>query len=144
VGENQQNEKGNDMKAIELYPSCNEYGYFSSPYEYQPIVDSFGTVLIQVDDNDYQGDSRVIYEKDGKYGYLNFGWGSCSGCDALQACDSYDDIESLISELENDIKWFDSLDDLKAYFTSKDWELDYSWHSDETKEFVKQVLEYNA
>ena len=82
------------MKAETLYPN---FSYCES--DYQPIVDSFGNVLIQVDDADYQGDTRVLYEKDGKYGYLNFGWGSCSGCDALQACCNIEEIQELINSL---------------------------------------------
>jgi hypothetical protein len=136
------------MKAKQLYPDLinNVFGdeHFSSPYDYEPIITSFGNALIVVDDNDYQGDSRILYEQDGKYGYLILGWGSCSGCDALQACDSYEDIESLINELRNEIKWFDSLGELKAYVSSKDWELEYSWHADETKDFVAKVLLYES
>lgn len=34
---------------------------------------------------DYQGDYAAIVEKDGKVGLTIIGYGSCSGCDALQA-----------------------------------------------------------
>lgn len=132
--------------AKELYPECwkdeQERGSFYGPADYQPIIDEIGNVLIQVDDNDYQGDSRVLYEKDGKYGFLIFGWGSCSGCDSLQACNNTNDIQELINELVNDVKWFDSLEELQKYFSEKDWELEYSWHADETKDFITKVLEY--
>ena len=110
---------------------------------YQPIIDSFGKVIVQVEDNDYQGDTRVVYEKDGQYGFLNFGWGSCSGCDALQACSSEKEVDDLIDSLEQDVKWFASLDELKNYLTAK--ERDYSYYSHEYNwsNFVKQVMELN-
>ena len=57
-------------------------------YDYQPMLNAFGKVAIQVDDDAYQGDSRLLYDENGKIGVLIFGWGSCSGCDALQACGS--------------------------------------------------------
>lgn len=60
-----------------------ETNYF---WDYKPIVNSFGKIIIQVNDGDYQEDSYILLEDDGRYGYLSFGWGSCSGCDALQAC----------------------------------------------------------
>lgn len=130
--------------AKEIYPEYwkkeQERGSFYGPSDYTPILEQFGNIVLQVDDDDYQGDSRVLYEKDGKYGYLIFGWGSCSGCDSLQGCDKISQIQSLIDELENDISWFNSLDDLKEYFRSKDWVLEYSWHQDETKEFIEKVL----
>ena len=127
-----------------LYP---DYGVdsdsFYGPCDYQPIINSFGKVLIQVDDKDYQGDTRVILESGGKIGWLNFGWGSCSGCDALQACNNHADIDALILDLKNSIKWFDTIDELKQYFSTKDWSLDYSWHEIEQKQFIEQVLNYN-
>lgn len=132
--------------AKELYPEYLEMeqkdGYFYGPCDYQPILKSIGTILIQVDEGDYQGDSMVLYKKGSKYGYLIFGWGSCSGCDALQACENMEEIQSLIDQLHNDVKWFDSLNDLKAYFINKDWELEYLYHSDGGKEFIEKVINY--
>lgn len=127
--------------AAELYPKYEGDDYWYSTGDYQPMLEEFGSILVQVDDHDYQGDSRLLYEKDGKYGYLIFGWGSCSGCDALQACGSQEEVQELMDSMSHDIKWFDSLDELKAYFTSKDWELEWS-HGDETKEFIEKVLNY--
>ena len=132
--------------AKELYPSYWEEeemnGNFYGPNNYQPIIDELGNVLVQVDDNDYLGDSRVLYEKDGKYGYLIFGWGSCSGCDSLQGCENTDDIQSLMDDLEANVRWFDSLDEVKQYFKDKDWCLEFCWHAEETKEFVDNVINY--
>lgn len=124
------------MKAKELYPNKEEF------YDYQPIINSFGNILIQIDDVDYSGDSRILYQKDGKYGYLIFGWGSCSGCDALQACDNYDDVDELIESLKNNIKWYSSLQELQEYFKTKDWGLEYSCNQGETKEFIDKVLKF--
>ncbi len=123
----------------ELFPEQSE-GYFYGG-DYQPIIDSFGKVLLQVDDADYQGDTRVVLESEGKFGVLIFGWGSCSGCDALQACGSHSDINSLIESLHNDITWFDSLEELKAWSAARDWELQWAWHSSETKDFVEKIKE---
>jgi hypothetical protein len=134
-----------ELIARSLYPEyASEDGSFYGPSNYQPIIDSFGKVLIQVDDSDYQGDTRVILEKDGKFGWLNFGWGSCSGCDSLQACNSYSDIERLINDLRGSIKWYDSYEDLRKYFQEKDWELEYSWHAAEQKQFIQRVIEYDT
>ena len=117
--------------------------YFFGPYDYQPIIEHFGDVLIQVDDADYQGDTRVLLKGFRGYGILIFGWGSCSGCDALQACKSYDEIDALIQDLDNDIIWFSSLESCKNWVKNRDWELQYSYHCDETKEFIDKVLNYN-
>jgi hypothetical protein len=132
--------------AKEIYPSYWEEeqkdGSFYGPGNYQPIINELGNVLVQVDDNDYQGDSRILYEKDGKYGFLIFGWGSCSGCDSLQACENIWEIQALMENLGNSIRWYDTIDELKQYFKDKDWDLEYSWHAEETKEFVDKVINY--
>lgn len=121
-----------------LYPDQGADPFYG-PADYQPLIGSFGEILLQVDDKDYQGDTRVILKRGDEYGLLIFGWGSCSGCDALQACDTYQDIENLRTGLESDIKWMPAKD-LLAYLETHDWKGDYSWHDDgETKQFVEQA-----
>ena len=121
----------------ELYPE--DECYWS---DYQPMLDAFGNIAVQVDDDDYQGDSRVLYDENGEIGLLIFGWGSCSGCDALQACGSLEEVQELCDKLQEDIKWFDDKKQALEYFTSHDWQGDYSWHQTETKEFVNKCIEY--
>ncbi len=110
--------------------------------DYQPMLNAFGKIVIQVDDCDYSGDSRVLYDDNGKIGCLIFGWGSCSGCDALQACDSLEEVQGLCDSLQNDINWFSNREEALEWFTTHDWLGDYCWHESETKEFVKKSIEY--
>lgn len=125
-------------KAKEIY----ENDRFSW-YDYQPMLDEFGEILIQVDEEAYQGDSFLIYKNDNKYGFLTFGWGSCSGCDALQACDTIDEVQELMDNLYNAIKWFDSLQELKCYISDYSIvELQWYFYSDTFKEFREKVLNY--
>jgi hypothetical protein len=118
--------------AKELYKVNERYSWGS----YQPIIDSFGTVFVQVDDADYQGDTRVLYRADNTYGYLCFGWGSCSGCDALQACDTIEQVDELIDQLRGQIKWFVDRQEALSFFRSHDWKGDYSY----SQEFVDQCI----
>jgi len=122
-------------KAHELY-DCKY------PADYDPIIESFGEVLIKVDDDDYQGDSRVLLKDGNRFGVLIFGFGSCSGCDRLQACNNFNEIDELIQEMYNDIHWFDSLEECKTWAEERDWELQHSWHCKETKDFVNKLLNY--
>jgi hypothetical protein len=108
-------------KAIELYPDSFQYS-FDSTGDYQPIINSFGDILVQVDDDNYQGDSLILLEKDGKYGLLQFGWGSCSGCDALQSCESHEDVDELIESLHNRIVWHDNIKDMIKVIRTRDWD----------------------
>ena len=130
--------------AKEIYPDY-EGGY--GPSDYGPMLDSFGPVLLRVDDEDYQGDSRVLYKDGDRYGLLIFGWGSCGGCDALQACDTREEVDALIRELHEKVQWM-SGPEMLSYFQTHDWEGDYSYHAEETRRFVKEgtelLLRHNA
>ena len=114
-------------------------GYFRAPGEYDPLIKIIGSVALQVDDDDYSGDSRVLYKDGERFGVLIFGWGSCSGCDALQSCGSWKEVADIANEMQRDTKWFDSAADALAYFETHDWAGDYSWHAEETRQFVEQA-----
>lgn len=124
------------MNVRDLYPQSDS-SYFSV-CSYQPMIDSFGSVLVQVSDHDYQGDTRVLLEDSGLIGLIIFGWGSCSGCDALQACQSFSDLQELYDSLKSRVQWWESAEEALDYFEKHDWEGDYSCHSDETRDFVTQ------
>jgi len=114
------------LTAQEIYAEeLENQGAWFGTGDYQPMLDSFGTILAQEDEANYQGDSLVLYQSESRFGILSFGWGSCSGCDALQACDSIEEVEELRLELFNSIKWFDSLDEALVYLNEHDWEGDF-------------------
>lgn len=117
----------------------NDYGWW---YDYQPMLNAFGTIIIQVDDHDYQGDSRLLYQKGDQFGVLIFGWGSCSGCDALQACGSLEEVQKLCNSLQNQIIWFNSAEDALLWFKTHDWRGSFLWSASETKEFIDKCIEY--
>ena len=113
------------MLAEKLYPHAD--GLFCS---YEPIIGSFGVVLVRGRSGKWHGDTFVFLQspETGKYGFLFFSWGSCSGCDALQACQSYKDVDDLIDHLRSRIRWFDSVDAAKNWLREADHELEcYSW-----------------
>ena len=110
--------------------------------DYQPMLNAYGKIAIQIDDDDYSGDSRLLYDENGKIGFLRFGWGSCSGCDALQACKTLDNVQELCDWLQNEIKWFDDRKQALEWFTNHDWEGDYDVNHPNTKAFVEKCIEY--
>ena len=134
--------KKEDMKPIvEVYPQ-EERDYWDAPYDYDSLLESIGNIVVQVDDDDYQGDSRVLFRDGQRLGLLIFGWGSCSGCDALQACGNLKDVDKLRSELFDSIQWFENAAEAISYFETKDWSKDFHYHGNETKEFVDNVIDY--
>lgn len=127
--------------AKELYsPEKVEY---SGVWDYNPMLKEFGDILIEIDENNYQGDSFILYKNGNKYGFLTFGWGSCSGCDALQGCNNIEEVQELMDSLYNSIQWFDDLKSVKSYFETRDWKLDWIGHKEEFKDFKRKVLNYS-
>ena len=134
-----------DMKEIykEEYEEYITDGQFFSCYNYQPMIESFADeILVQVDDSSYQGDTRVLLKEGNKIGHLIFGWGSCLGCDALQACENIGQVQELANNLYSDIIWFDSEQEALDYFNNHDWEGDYCWHQEETHKYITECKKY--
>jgi len=94
------------------------------------------------DDDDYQGDSRLLFKDGERYGYLIFGWGSCSGCDALQACCDESEVEKLRYQLLHEIKWIGEKQEALTYFKTRDWTVDSSYYYEKTKQFILDVIKY--
>lgn len=130
-------------RAVSIFPNADEHcNDFSN---YSPIICSFGKVLVQVDAGAYSGDTLVLLSKNGLYGFLAFGWGSCSGCDALQACQTFADVDELIDSLESSIQWFDTLQQAQAYIANSNERLgSYYSHLDEWPDFQAMVAELEA
>lgn len=98
-------------------------------------------VLIHADELNWQGDSWYLFKNNEgtMYGFLTFGWGSCSGCDALLGCDSFDRVMSLLHTLKESIIW-KTKEDMLEYFKTKDWSLDHYGEVDEFKDFKYKVI----
>lgn len=127
--------------AEQLYPEAmSRNGYWYGASSYTPIVEYIGNPIIEVIENDYQGTSFFLLKNGGKYGVLTFGWGSCSGCDALQGCNSYQEIDDLIEQMVNSVDWFGSFEDMQAWVNDDDnQQYNSRYHTNEWGQFVDEV-----
>lgn len=106
--------------------------------DYLDTIKKYGDILLICPDFDWQGDYRILYwdkTRGDKYGILIFGYGSCSGCDALQGCKTFDDWRELNTQLESSIQWGTS-QEILDYLRNHDWEGDYSARSYSCRQFV--------
>jgi hypothetical protein len=103
---------------------------------YEDLVASmeFDALIAWHDQRDYQGDTWVLARRGGRFAFLNFSWGSCSGCDALEAAGgSIKELTELRNRLYGQIRWFeteaelwnwvddDSFHPTQAYFHRSDF-----------------------
>ena len=112
--------------------------------DYKTLVGTFGyRTIAEAHDNKFQGDSLYLLQDGSRVGYLCFGWGSCSGCDALIAASGdIDEMTELYNKLYNSIVWFDTRAEAKNYVKTKDWALSSVNKSLATK-FKKAVNNLN-
>lgn len=71
----------------------NNFSDLKDPYiSHKEILQRQGLDIVAFETfGDYQGDYAAIVKKDGKIGFTVIGYGSCSGCDELEALkDNYD------------------------------------------------------
>jgi hypothetical protein len=128
------------MKPIVYEKSMS--GHFYAP-SYDELIDSMEVdVLLRKDTGDYQGDTHALVKEGPRYGYLQFGWGSCSGCDALEGVSSIEGATKLRDELYRGIIWHDSVADALAWFKTHDWKGDYVWHDQEARAFIQQAIAF--
>lgn len=126
----------------EFYPDVEEGSLMMWRKDYNSLLKSLDyEILLKCDEDDYTGDSLVLFKNDNQYGFLCFGWGSCSGCDELEACTTWEQLEELRETLDKDIIWRDSLQEIKDYIKSaEDLGNPYYIHNSIFTEF-KQKLE---
>lgn len=101
-------------------------------------------VLVEEDSNNYQGDwvALVVDRADygNEIGFIQQGYGSCSGCDAWQAASNLQDRLDLLQDMITGIKWFDSVESL-VEFLSADHEDQWWGHHEPATKLLERSLE---
>ena len=112
-------------------------------YSYSDLVDSMEVATLHSQSfGSYQGDTLAIVHEGNRFGLLEYGWGSCSGCDALESCDgNVAELTEMRDRMYNGIQWYDTATELGDYLQNHDWQGSF-WSStlDEVLEFVAQSV----
>lgn len=124
----------------EAFGSLKDRDWYYRGQDYPDLVGLFcDEIVVEASDDDYQGDTYAILRKGDEYGYLEFGWGSCSGCDALQACGSDEEMAALANQLAASVEWQPDKAALKEWIAGKDWPGGYSWYRSGFEAFAEKV-----
>lgn len=128
-----------DELGRKLWPGAFDQDWHGTS-DYTPILEYAGTVLISESDRDYQGDTYALLEKNGAFGFLKFGWGSCSGCDALQACRTYADAGALADNIVEQVVWHTSAKKMIKYLDSANERNEWYANQDTFTKFRKAAI----
>lgn len=109
-------------------------------YGYNQLIASFGyETLVEESDSDYQGDTLMLFKHGDNFGYLNFDWGSCSGCDAYEAVQGNVEEEmALRDSLWESIRW-GNREEMIEFLQKHDWKGDYVGE-DLVQQFLDKAL----
>jgi hypothetical protein len=93
---------------------------------YEAIVADFGCEVLALRlVGGLQGDLLVALHDGDRWGFLVTGYGSCPGCDALEACDTVAEAQALADELLQTIRWFKGPHVLLAHLLARDPATDF-------------------
>lgn len=127
--------------------------------EYEEGLKKLGYKIIAFECfGDWQGDYFAVVEKDNKIGYVIIGYGSCSGCDSLMACNwpswisetndedfQYADkqIRELFSDIEKSIRWGNPSELIRDLLRGNRWSNNIQWYKEDKgfKESRKKLVE---
>lgn len=140
----------NEAKAAhEQRKAAGERSYFNEDYwkpngGYEALITLGGEEIVNsVDVGDYQGDALLLlkHPTENLYFFLEYGWGSCSGCDAFQGCDTIGDLQELADSFVGDAEW-KTADEMLAYFRSKNWDERYYYRDSEVQRWVNEIIQF--
>lgn len=89
---------------------------------------------------DYQGDVVLLLKNGDDYGFFTIGYGSCSGCDALEACNTREERVSLALDFKRNIKWRDKVN-LINYLKQENLEHEWFWYDEDMRAAINEVIE---
>ena len=128
------------MRPIPTVEQCGitvgRYGLDGDGYDC--IAKQLGDVIHETRIGDYVGDYLYLLADDARRGFLVQGYGSCSGCDAWEACLSAKDAQDLIEYMYNSVHWEDSPDAMFRWIRDRDWKGQWTWHEEETCTFLSE------
>jgi hypothetical protein len=124
----------------EKLPGLNMERHFGGP-SYSSLTALIGAPLLSAMVGSPQGDVyELVRGADGRVGFLCFGYGSCSGCDAIEACNSYGDLAEVFERLRDDVRWFDAPAAALKFFHEHDWHGDACEDEAERQTFIDGAI----
>lgn len=115
------------------------YEYYYPPMSYDEIVANQGEILKDWTIGDWQGDYVYLLKNGDKYAFTVIGYGSCSGCDALEGCGNDEEFNELREDIISGIVW-GTKQDVYDYVNNQEANRWY-FHESEWVDIRKEIME---
>jgi hypothetical protein len=115
------------------------YEYYEAPMSYDEIVATQGEIIKDWVIASWQGDYVYLLKNNEKFGFIVIGYGSCSGCDALQGCENDEEFNQLKKEIVDRIFW-GTAGDIEAYIINDNANRWY-YHEEDWIGIKKEIME---
>lgn len=94
-----------DREAKEMTRQIERFDVYDMPGYREMLEEKELEILAWETFGDYQGDYAIIVKRNDMLGFLVIGYGSCSGCDALEACETQEEYDALMLSVLDSISW---------------------------------------
>lgn len=111
--------------------------WFLPEDSYDSLVASAGTIIKYWNIGDWQGDYVYLLRNGDRFGFTVVAYGSCSYCDALEGCDSQEEVDELKESIVNGIFW-GTAEEVEAYAIKEDANRWY-YHEHEWKTIKREL-----
>ena len=129
----------------EAFPDFHDWYSIS----YAELINTMNiTILVQENYGSYQGETLMLIRDNNdnqKHGIINFSWGSCTVCDMLKGCSSYEELEKIRDRLYSMIYWSEEDPDgskIIGWWIERDIEALESIYDSHHEGFVEKIKEY--
>lgn len=135
-------EVGLKMSGNLLKKSEKPFDLYDQPGYQEMMTNSGYNVLAWETFGDYQGDYAAVLSNGMDYGFTVIGYGSCSGCDALEGCDTQEEYDTLMESVRNNIFWgnqYDVRNKILNSFDDNNWYRSDAGFNDSVMKLLKAV-----
>lgn len=116
-----------------------KHDYMSSP-KVEELIGSAGCdVIASTYIGSWSGDVLMVLKNGTGFGLLIVGYGSCSGCDALKSCNTFEELFDFREKLFKSIMWKEYSEFIE-YLKNKDWETEFYCSDKKNLKIVKEFI----
>lgn len=111
-------------------------------YWWNKLLTTFPVEILVHEADPVEAADLVLWRSvEGPYGFVSFGYGSCSQCDELEACSTYAEVAKVRKEMWERVHWEDNACNMFSWMYARDWKLQWYGHVPHAGKFITRSAE---